>query len=104
MEVGFSANYDDFYVDNVSVSSSPNLAACDTDGDGVPNSRDLDSDGDGCFDAVEAKTTYQAGSGIASSAKLTSSTLTGAISANGFIDGIETGTERASPKHECVKS
>ena len=53
----------------------------------------LDSDGDGCFDAVEAKTTYQAGSGIASSAKLTSSTLTGAISANGFIDGIETGTE-----------
>ena len=28
----------------------------DTDGDGIPNSRDLDSDGDGCLDTIEAGT------------------------------------------------
>jgi alpha-tubulin suppressor-like RCC1 family protein len=52
--IGFTAGNDDFTIDNVSLTTSPSLAACDTDGDGVPNSRDIDSDGDGCSDANEA--------------------------------------------------
>lgn len=31
----------------------PGICSADTDGDGIPNHRDLDSDGDGCTDALE---------------------------------------------------
>jgi hypothetical protein len=61
-------------------SNLPAAPVCDTDGDGVPNIRDLDSDGDGCFDAVEAKTV----------STLTESTVSGTYGTNGFADTIET--------------
>ncbi|TRZ77040.1 MAG: hypothetical protein D4R94_03680, partial [Chitinophagaceae bacterium] len=65
----------------------------DTDGDGVPNTRDLDSDGDGCPDAVEAGTTAVSTSGVASSAKLTTSVIPAPYGANGFANGLETASE-----------
>jgi gliding motility-associated-like protein len=91
LSFSFSASSDDFGVDNVFIGTQ--LSNCDTDGDGIVNSKDIDSDGDGCFDAVEAKTTYHLGSGIASSAKLTTSTVSGTFGDNGFINGLETVTE-----------
>ncbi len=51
----FSANGDDFFVDNVVIDR--NAPFCDPDGDGISNQFDLDSDGDGCSDAVEAGAT-----------------------------------------------
>jgi hypothetical protein len=81
--IGFTAGNDDFVIDNVSLITSPSLAACDFDGDGIPNSRDLDSDGDGCSDASEAKTV----------STLTASTVSGAVGDNGFANSIETATE-----------
>ncbi len=81
--IGFTAGNDDFVIDNVSLTTSPSLAACDFDGDGIPNSRDLDSDGDGCSDASEAKTV----------STLTASTVSGAVGDNGFANSIETATE-----------
>jgi gliding motility-associated-like protein len=65
----------------------------DTDNDGVPNQLDLDSDGDGCADAVEAGTTYISTSGVASSAKLTTSVIPAPYGANGFANGLETVSE-----------
>ena len=64
-------------------SNIPSLANCDTDGDGIVNTKDLDSDGDGCFDAVEAKTVTS----------LTQSTVATPYGANGFANSIETSTE-----------
>jgi CshA-type fibril repeat protein len=81
--IGFTAGNDDFVIDNVSLTTSPSLAACDTDGDGIPNSRDLDSDGDGCFDAAEAKTVTS----------LTQSTIVAPFGNNGFANSIETSSE-----------
>ena len=54
LSFSFTSSVDDFSLDNVTVSSGPSLANCDTDSDGIPNSLDLDSDGDGCADAIEA--------------------------------------------------
>ncbi|BDB56358.1 hypothetical protein SHINM13_06540 [Flavobacterium ammonificans] len=78
---------------NISISANAILPVCtdiDTDNDGISNRLDTDSDGDGCFDAVEAKTTYNAGSGIVSTAKLTTSTIPGTVGDNGFVNGLET--------------
>jgi gliding motility-associated-like protein len=52
----------------------------DTDGDGIPNDKDLDSDGDGCNDAVEG------GSAPAG----TSAPLTGNVGTNGLLNSLET--------------
>ncbi|MEG1592136.1 beta strand repeat-containing protein [Chryseobacterium sp.] len=57
----------------------------DTDGDGIPNIRDLDSDGDGCPDAVEAGVSSNSG------ASASMSTSGGAI----YTGGIPTGTANA---------
>ena len=65
----------------------------DTDNDGIPNYLDVDSDGDGCPDAVEAQTTYVSTSGVASSAKLTTSIIPGPYGTNGFANGLETVTD-----------
>ena len=42
------------YLDNIQLSEDISSVACDTDGDTIPDFRDLDSDGDGCSDANEA--------------------------------------------------
>jgi hypothetical protein len=59
------------------------LFACDYDGDGIPNHKDLDSDNDGCPDAIE-------GGGSFTTADLASSRLTGGVGSNGvpIIAGI----------------
>lgn len=51
----FSANSDDFHIDNIVIDR--NAPFCDPDNDGISNQFDLDSDGDGCSDAVEAGAT-----------------------------------------------
>jgi hypothetical protein len=74
----------------------PAIFSCsdlDSDSDGIPNRLDLDSDGDGCPDAVEAGTTAIATSGVASSAKLTTSVIPAPYGANGFANGLETASE-----------
>jgi gliding motility-associated-like protein len=81
LSFSFSATSDDFGIDNVFIGTQ--LSTCDTDGDGIVNSKDLDSDGDGCFDAVEAKTVTS----------LTQSTVGGSYGDNGFADSKETATE-----------
>lgn len=48
----FTAQSDDFAIDNVVIQRDASF--CDPDGDGISNQFDLDSDGDGCSDAVEA--------------------------------------------------
>jgi hypothetical protein len=65
----------------------------DTDSDSQLNHNDLDSDGDGCPDAVEARTTFIATSGVASNAKLTTSVIPGPYDGNGFANGLETTAE-----------
>jgi gliding motility-associated-like protein len=65
----------------------------DTDKDGIPNRLDLDSDGDGCPDAVESGATAITNSGVASSAKLTATTIPAPYGNNGFANGLETATE-----------
>ena len=65
----------------------------DTDGDGTANTLDLDSDGDGCFDAVEAKTTYHPGAGLTGSAKLSTNVIPGTVGLNGFVNALETVAE-----------
>jgi gliding motility-associated-like protein len=57
----------------------------DTDGDGIPNNRDLDSDGDGCADAIE--------SGASQTAISTTVFPKGAdANTNGLLDVYESGT------------
>ncbi|NDE11984.1 MAG: hypothetical protein EBZ95_15700, partial [Chitinophagia bacterium] len=66
--------------------SAVNGVACgqlDTDGDGIPNFKDLDSDGDGCNDAVEA----------GSAPVGTSVPLTGPVGNNGLVNTKETTTD-----------
>lgn len=81
----------------------------DTDGDGIPNIRDLDSDGDGCPDAVEAG--VSSNSGASASMSTSGGTIyTGGVpsgtanayvgngtpsqyGANGFFNGIETAVD-----------
>jgi gliding motility-associated-like protein len=91
LSFSFSASSDDFGVDNVFIGTQ--LSNCDTDGDGIVNSKDLDSDSDGCFDAVEAKTTYHPGSGLTGTTKLTTGTISGTVGLNGFVNSLETLTE-----------
>ncbi|MEZ0484672.1 hypothetical protein [Fibrella aquatica] len=55
---------DDVRLDNISINY------CDTDGDGIPDNRDLDSDADGCADAIEGGANFTL-------ANLVSSTLAG---------------------------
>jgi hypothetical protein len=69
LSFGFTASSDDFGIDNVFIGKD--FDACDKDGDGIINSKDLDSDGDGCPDAVEAGTTFRSTSGVANAARLT---------------------------------
>ncbi len=57
----------------------------DTDGDGVPDHRDLDADGDGIADVVEA------GHGAAD--VNADGMVDGAVGANGFRDALEVGAE-----------
>jgi len=47
---GSTVGGNDIGIDNIVLTP---YFVCDTDGDGIPNSRDLDSDGDGCTDAIE---------------------------------------------------
>ncbi len=91
LSFAFTATSDDFGIDNVFIGTQ--VSACDTDGDGIVNSKDLDSDGDGCSDAVEAGTTYISTSGVATSAKLTTVIIPAPYGANGFADGLEANTE-----------
>ena len=63
-----------------------------TDGDGLPNRLDLDSDGDNCPDAVEAGTTFISTSGVANAAKISTSVIPAPYDANGFANGLETGS------------
>jgi hypothetical protein len=85
-----AANASEVYFDfnNASyIASSYPKTTCvsDTDGDGIPNHRDLDSDGDGCPDAVEASVSANPGA-------------TGAMSTSGgsiYTGGIPSGTANA---------
>ena len=56
--------------------------ACDTDGDGIPDSLDPDSDGDGCRDVVEA--------GHFKFVKSTVDTIPGKSGTNGYSELVET--------------
>ena len=89
LSFGFTATSDDFGVDNVFIGTQ-SATTCDTDGDGIINSRDTDSDGDGCSDAVEAGTTAVSTSGVSSGNKLTATSIPSPWGANGFADGLET--------------
>ncbi|MFN1215580.1 hypothetical protein ACKW6Q_01225 [Chryseobacterium kwangjuense] len=73
----FTANADDFYVDDVYYNLKPCI---DTDIDGIPDQFDLDSDGDGCPDATEG------GGGFTTSGLITSSISGGntGVSYNGY--------------------
>ena len=73
LSFGFTATSDDFGIDNVFIGAQ--VDACDKDGDGIINSKDLDSDGDGCPDAVESGTTYISTSGITGLARLSTSVI-----------------------------
>lgn len=91
-------------------SSNPKLTCVsDTDGDLIPNHRDLDSDGDGCPDALEAGVSSNAGA-FTSMSSSSGSLYTGGIpsgtanayvgngtpsqyGANGFFNGIETAAD-----------
>jgi hypothetical protein len=107
-----AANASEVYFDfnNASyIASSYPKTTCvsDTDGDGIPNHRDLDSDGDGCPDAVEASVSANPGAAGAMSTS-GGSIYTGGIpsgtansyvgngtpgqySSNGLFNDIETG-------------
>jgi hypothetical protein len=91
LSFGFTATSDDFGIDNVFIGKD--FDACDKDGDGIINSKDLDSDGDGCPDAVEAGTTFKSTSGVANAARLTTSIIPAPYGNNGFANGLETTTE-----------
>jgi hypothetical protein len=96
---GYGGVYEARFNLPAAASSSANpKSSCsnDTDGDGILNQNDLDSDGDGCPDAVEAGTTAISTSGVASSAKLTTSIIPGPYGANGFANGMETASESGS--------
>jgi gliding motility-associated-like protein len=88
LSFSFTASSDDIGIDNVFIGTQ--LDACDNDGDGIINSKDLDSDGDGCPDAVEAGTTYISTSGITGLARLSTNKIPGPYDANGFANGVET--------------
>jgi gliding motility-associated-like protein len=88
LSFSFTATSDDFGIDNVFIGAQ--VDACDKDGDGIINSKDLDSDGDGCPDAVEAGTTYISTSGITGLARLSTSIIPGAYDSNGFANNVET--------------
>ena len=68
----FSATVDDIGIDNVFIGTQ--VGTCDTDNDGIINSKDLDSDGDGCSDASESKTV----------SSLTANTVSGTYGNNGL--------------------
>lgn len=75
----FTANGDDFAIDNVSITK--NAPFCDPDGDNISNQYDLDSDGDGCSDAVEAG---------ASNNLTTNYAFPGPYGTNGLANALET--------------
>lgn len=75
----FTANGDDFAIDNVSIIR--NAPFCDPDNDGISNQFDLDSDGDGCSDAVEAGATNNLTNNFA---------FPGPYGANGLTNALET--------------
>ncbi|NJN77823.1 MAG: hypothetical protein HC803_05400 [Saprospiraceae bacterium] len=58
----------------------------DTDGDGIPNSKDLDSDGDGCSDAFEAGLT---------TSQTQNYKFTGTVGANGYMNFLETSLDNS---------
>ncbi|CAN1578617.1 hypothetical protein MCERE19_04373 [Spirosomataceae bacterium] len=71
---------DDFSIDNVFITNYD----CDTDGDGIPNSRDLDSDGDGCPDAIEGGANFTTANTTATGA------LSGSVSSAAATLGVPT--------------
>ena len=84
------------YAGNTATWTFSNLAIpsnCDTDGDGIANQLDLDSDGDGCPDAAEAGTTIIPTSGVALTARYTTSVIPAPYGNNGFANGLERTSE-----------
>jgi hypothetical protein len=67
---------------------SPVQCVLDTDGDGIPNGKDLDSDGDGCSDALEAGATTDKTTDF----NFSFVSPTNDVNNNGLADNIENGT------------
>lgn len=74
----------DILIDRIALQG--NELACDTDGDGIPNHRDLDSDGDGCPDATE-------GGGGFTASNLQESNLPGGNSGAGYNGQVTFGVD-----------
>ncbi len=76
-------NGDDAAFDNVFMIKVGVTLNCDTDGDGIINSKDLDSDNDGCNDGVEGGSLRPG----------QSAPVAGPFGPNGLADGLETSAE-----------
>lgn len=96
------------FVDNIVIQEITAGTCLDTDGDGIPNSKDLDSDGDGCFDVVESGGIDANNDGILDGNGYDSEGLV--TGGNGDYDGV-TGAEttasqiiiNATPTNQTVK-
>lgn len=73
---------------NIDVPQCYSDATADSDGDGIPNAKDLDSDGDGCSDAFE--------SGLTTS-QTPNYKFTGTVGANGYMNYLETSLDNGTP-------
>jgi hypothetical protein len=71
-----------------------NISDCDTDNDGIINSKDLDSDGDGCSDAFEAGATTVK----------TDSIIAGPYGSNGLANSKETALDNGTLNYSSTYS